>query len=188
MLSENTLFFVDKMTDEEMIKFFKLICAYHRNGTLPEENEDRFFSTAFEVFRGEYDESQSKYREKVARMLKNRGKQEMSETSSDISEISQEISETSQEIGSNTIHNITKQLNKESKPKKKVSLPPLSERKEAFKMELEKFTEKYERETLNDFFQHWTQPNRTKTKMKFEGEKFWDTKARLDAWVNKKWQ
>ena len=71
----------------------------------------------------DYDASQTKYREKVARMLKNRGKQV-------IWEKLQEISETSQEIVSNTIHNNTS--SKESKPKKDFSLS-LADRKEAYK-------------------------------------------------------
>ena len=74
---------------------------------------------------------------------------------------------------------------KESEPKKSVSLS-LSDRKEAFEKELEQYREEYESDMLNDFFQYWTQPNNRKTKMQFEAEKFWDLKARLDAWKNRK--
>lgn len=75
--------------------------------------------------------------------------------------------------------------NKETETKKEISLS-ISERKEAFKNELEQYREKYDANMLNDFFQYWTQPNKSKTKMQFEAEKFWDLKARLDAWKNRK--
>ena len=73
---------------------------------------------------------------------------------------------------------------KESKPKKDVSLS-LADRKEAFKKELEQYRESYESDMLNDFFQYWTEPNKDQV-MRFEDEEFWDTKAKLDAWKNRK--
>lgn len=188
LLSENTLLLFDRMTDEEGFVFLKLIRNYHRDGALPPSDTERLVSISFDLFKADYDASQMKYREKVARMLKNRERQEICETSQEISEKSQEVSKTSQEIESNTIHINTSHNNtssKESKPKKDVSLS-LSDRKEAFKKELEQYRDKYESDMLNDFFQHWTQPNKSKTKMKFEGEKYWDLKARLDAWKNRK--
>ena len=188
LLSENTLLLFDRMTDEEGFEFLKLIRNYHKDGTLPSSDTERLVSISFDLFKADYDASQMKYREKVARMLKNREKQDISETSQDISETSQEISETSQDIASNTIHINTSHNNtssKERKPKKGASLS-LSERKEVFRKELEQYSDKYDRDMLNDFFQYWTQPNKSKSKMKFEDEKFWDTKARLDAWKNRK--
>ena len=62
----------------------------------------------------------------------------------------------------------------------------IDERKEAFRIELEQYREKYERKMLNDFFQYWTEPNESNTKMRFEAEKFWKLKSRLDAWKNRK--
>ena len=190
LLSENTLILFDRMTDEEGFVFLKLIRDYHRNGTLPPSETERLISISFDLFKADYDASQMRYQEKVARMLKNREKQEISKTSQEIDETSQEISETSQEIVTNTIHNNTIQNNtsyKESKPKKDVSLS-LSERKEAFKKELDQYKGIYESDMLNDFFQNWTQPNKSQTKMKFEGQKYWDLKARLNSWKNRKWK
>ncbi|MBQ8153822.1 MAG: hypothetical protein IJ069_09115 [Prevotella sp.] len=74
---------------------------------------------------------------------------------------------------------------KENKKKKYFSLP-ICERRDLFLEELRKFTNRYTSTMLNDFFQYWTQPNKDGTKMKFEGQKYWLTSARLEAWKNKK--
>ena len=34
----------------------------------------------------------------------------------------------------------------------------------------------------NDFFAYWTEPNKSKTKMKFEMQKTWDVNLRLSKW------
>ena len=35
------------------------------------------------------------------------------------------------------------------------------------------------------FFDYWTEPNRSKTKMKFELERTWDVKRRLNTWPSR---
>ena len=37
-------------------------------------------------------------------------------------------------------------------------------------------------EMANDFLKYWREPNRSKTKMRWELEKTWDLKARLQRW------
>ena len=73
---------------------------------------------------------------------------------------------------------------KETDVKKVFSLS-LPERKEEFRKELEQYREEYESDLLNDFFQYWTEPNKDQI-MRFEEEEFWELKARLDAWKNRK--
>tara|TARA_R110000751_G_C13693563_1_gene472601 strand:+ start:96 stop:758 length:663 start_codon:yes stop_codon:yes gene_type:complete len=45
------------------------------------------------------------------------------------------------------------------------------------------------RETRTEFINYWTEENHSKTKMKFELERTWDIKKRLERWINnsKKW-
>ena len=45
------------------------------------------------------------------------------------------------------------------------------------------------KETREEFCDYWTEKNKTKTKMRFELEKTWDTYKRLYRWINntKKW-
>tara|TARA_R100000700_G_scaffold20180_1_gene26954 strand:+ start:261 stop:1067 length:807 start_codon:yes stop_codon:yes gene_type:complete len=46
------------------------------------------------------------------------------------------------------------------------------------------FHTKYTKEMRRAFFEYWTEPNRSKTKMRFELEKTWDTGRRLSRWAN----
>lgn len=58
----------------------------------------------------------------------------------------------------------------------------ISIRREAFKNALSSFISKYQKEMLNDFYRYWTEPNQSKTKMRFELEKTWDLTLRLSNW------
>lgn len=53
----------------------------------------------------------------------------------------------------------------------------------AFKEKLVPFKNKYEIELLKNFFQYWTEPNLSKTKMLFELQKTFDIERRLSTWV-----
>ena len=46
------------------------------------------------------------------------------------------------------------------------------------------FHTKYPKELRKAFFEYWTEPNKSKTKMRFELEKTWDTGRRLARWAN----
>lgn len=58
----------------------------------------------------------------------------------------------------------------------------LRNRANSFKDSLLPFLEKYGRKILNEFYTYWTEPNHSKTKMKFELQKTWDTERRLNTW------
>lgn len=88
-------------------------------------------------------------------------------------------------------------LGKESLPKLgKESLPynnidnnnidnnNIKEKKENdFNSELKKYSEKYSEKILSDFKAYWTEKNK-KGKMRFEDQKFFDFKRRLDTWAS----
>ncbi len=76
---------------------------------------------------------------------------------------------------------------KEKDKKENVSFSlSLDERKEAFKDDISQYADNYTPDMLNAFFQHWTQLNKKGDKMKFEGQKYWNTKTRLSEWKNRK--
>lgn len=89
---------------------------------------------------------------------------------------------------------INKQKPKETKPKDKgeASSPQsktveekkllLDKRATAFGLTLKSFEEEYTRPLLNEFYKYWIEPNQSLTKMRFEMERTWDTKRRLDHW------
>lgn len=65
---------------------------------------------------------------------------------------------------------------------KKVDNVNLDDRKLAFSSTLKPFLEKYDRDMLKAFYNYWTEPNKSQTKMRFESEKFWDLSKRLSTW------
>ena len=61
-------------------------------------------------------------------------------------------------------------------------MKPIEMREADFKKELEAF--KYPETVKQEFFDYWTEPNKSGTKMRFELEKTWNISRRLARWVN----
>ena len=62
----------------------------------------------------------------------------------------------------------------------------IKDREEIFKNEVREF-KNYPVAMLNEFILYWTEPNKSGTKMRYELEKTWDLKRRLERWsVNSK--
>jgi hypothetical protein len=55
----------------------------------------------------------------------------------------------------------------------------------AFKNSLIPFKNKYQIDLLKNFFEYWTEPNPSKTKMRFELEKTWSIERRLTNWASR---
>lgn len=79
------------------------------------------------------------------------------------------------------------------KPPAKTAKPDLeaiqkrqAEKKENFYNALIPFVEVYGKEMVRAFFDYWTEPNKSKTKMRFELEKTWDLKRRLNTWDSRR--
>lgn len=73
---------------------------------------------------------------------------------------------------------------KEIKERKVNKENSLLKRKNDFKISLSEFLETYGKDMLNNFFRYWTEPNKSKTKMKFELQKTWDIAGRLKYWAS----
>lgn len=56
------------------------------------------------------------------------------------------------------------------------------DRKLKFASTLKPFTEKYGREMIKDFYEYWTEPNKSNTKFRQESEKNWSVERRLSTW------
>ncbi len=75
-----------------------------------------------------------------------------------------------------------KDVNKETTnvvKKVKLSLP---DRQKLFYESLISFIDTYGREMVRSFFDYWSEPNPSKTKMRFELQKTWDVSRRLKTW------
>lgn len=58
---------------------------------------------------------------------------------------------------------------------------PIELREADFKREIWKFS--YAEEMKQEFFEYWTEPNKSGTKLRFELEKTWSTSRRLSRWA-----
>lgn len=86
--------------------------------------------------------------------------------------------------------NVTSYKEECNEPKVKESKVNKEEELEArsliFKKEVLSFQNQYPAiPTLKEFFDYWTEPNRTHTKMRFEMERTWDLKKRLGTWTKR---
>ena len=76
-----------------------------------------------------------------------------------------------------TQHNTKRNNNIEGKPSNSIK-----KREEEFASELASYVDEYGKEFIRGFFDYWTEANKSKTKMRFESEKTWDTSRRLKRW------
>lgn len=95
-------------------------------------------------------------------------------------EVQPKVNQSTTEVQANKDVNKDNNINKEKIEKEK-SLS-LSDRTEKFKNELTPFVEKYGKDMIFAFFDYWSEPNPSKTKMKFEMQKTWDIAKRLRTW------
>jgi len=73
------------------------------------------------------------------------------------------------------------QVDNQNKPAK-----PIEERFNKFFEDVRVFVSEYELIVLDAFISYWTEKNKSKTKMRFELQKTWDTKRRLETWNKNK--
>jgi hypothetical protein len=91
-----------------------------------------------------------------------------------IKHVTKQSESTIQSIDSIDKHITNKQINNKAS---------LETRTLAFKEKLVPFKNKYEMDLLKNFFQYWTEPNLSKTKMLFELQKTFDIERRLATWA-----
>lgn len=66
--------------------------------------------------------------------------------------------------------------------KKIVAIATLEKRSEKFYETLVPYVEKYSKDMIRNFYDYWVEPNKNKTKLRFEGQKFFDVSRRLATW------
>ena len=74
-----------------------------------------------------------------------------------------------------------KPLNK-TKQTKQTKLNNIDKRAEKFKEQVFEFSNQYHSDLLNNFYDYWSEPNKSNTKMKFELQQTFDIKRRLSTW------
>lgn len=64
----------------------------------------------------------------------------------------------------------------------------IEKRMESFRETLSQFRSQYSSVMLEEFFSYWSEPNKSKTKMRYELERTWDTSRRLQYWERRSHQ
>lgn len=72
-----------------------------------------------------------------------------------------------------------KNVNNEKNEKNNITAREL-----AFKESLFPFIKEHSKDTMKAFYDYWSEPNKSKSKMKWEVEKTWDLERRVTRWAN----
>lgn len=79
----------------------------------------------------------------------------------------------------------------QAKPPKNINISTFDLRKEKFKVNLYPYTNygknqgPYSKEMVLEFFDFWSEPNKSRSQMRWESEKTWDLGRRLATWARK---
>lgn len=69
--------------------------------------------------------------------------------------------------------------------KKDAAIAATLSRKEKFRQSLVPFVEKYGKDMMKDFFDYWSEMNKSCTKMRFEQQPTWEVAKRLATWAKR---
>ena len=112
------------------------------------------------------------------------------------SQMSQTIANVADNVNVNVNVNDNVNKNKEKTPKgvkkeKEVAASAatpegeLKKRAEVLYNTLVPYVSMYGKDMIRQFYDYWTEPNKSRTKMRYELERTWDTKRRLNTWASR---
>lgn len=96
-----------------------------------------------------------------------------------------ECSSQSNETSDDNSNQKAKKSRTNNSTKKNDALTATLSRKELFYSSLIPFVGKYSKEMIRDFFDYWSEMNRSCTKMRFEQQPTWEVGKRLATWASK---
>jgi hypothetical protein len=189
-----------ELSDKQLGRLFRAIYCYQLGEVFDVESD---ISMAFNFFRNQFELDEEKYRMKVERDIENGRKggnpkfkkghknpyyksddltvEKITQDNPPLSDITQDNhndNENDNVINKETSTNVEVKKDELSLTK---TMGLLEKRSENFKKTLEPFEPIYG-DMIQDFYDYWTEPNKSHTKMRFELEQTWDTKRRLNTW------
>lgn len=119
-------------------------------------------------------------------------KYDLAKNSEETAKTSEEIKKTSEESTQREgkkIKEISTNVDtkkKETQSQKLIAAKAATQnRKEDFRLSLVPFVDRYGKDMIRAFFDYWTEPNKSFSKMRYETEKTWDLALRLGNWCNR---
>lgn len=189
---------IDLLSNEEAGQLFKALFHYVADG---EElvTDNRVLAMTFAVFKAQIDRGATKYEEicQKRKEAANR-KWEIYRSTNESNSMQMDANGcTCIQVDANDTREGNNKPNPNPKPKpqnKKESTKKkdaahaatlLEGRKEDFYNSLIPFVTQYGKEMVRAFFNYWSEPNKSNSKMRFELERTWDTARRLTTWASR---
>lgn len=180
---------IDLLSDEEAGQLFKALFHYVADGDELVTN-NRVLAMTFSVFKAQIDRGAEKYEETCRKRTEAINKRW--EKYRSIQENTNEykcIEENTNEGNNNPNPKPNPQNKKESKKKNPIDAATaaarLNERKEDFYNSLIPYVTQYGKDMVRAFFDYWSEPNKSNSKMRFELERTWDLARRLGTWASR---
>lgn len=166
---------------EERACIYDAICAYSLNDIEPKLTGMQL--AIFKLIRPNIDSNKRKYEngKKGASFGKKGGrpkKDNPSQTPTNPQDNPSQTRNVDDDVNVNVSTEVD--INKEKIEKEKNL--SLLDRTQKFKDELIPFVEQYGKDMIRAFFDYWSEPNKAKTKMRYEMQKTWDVSRRLRTW------
>ena len=178
---------IDLLSNEEAGQLFKALFHYVADG---EElvTDNRVLAMTFAVFKAQIDRGATKYEETCQKRKEAINKRwerykAIHENTNEYKCIDLNTNE-----GNNNPNPKPKPQNKKESTKKKDAAHAatlLEGRKEDFYNSLIPYVTQYGKEMVRAFFNYWSEPNKSNSKMRFELERTWDTARRLTTWASR---
>lgn len=173
---------IEHLTNEEKGILFNHLLEYvnDKNPVL----EDRLILTAWKPIELQLKRDLIKFEEvKAKRSEAGKRSAELRALKNDENNLTNSTSvESVKQTSTNSTDNVNDNVNVNVNVINSKSKPSLETRSLAFKESLRQFLNQYGKDMLISFYNYWSEPNQSKTKMKFELEKTWDNSRRLATW------
>lgn len=192
---------IDLLSNEEAGQLFKALFHYVADGT-ELVTDNRVLAMTFAVFKAQIDRGATKYEEicQKRKEAANR-KWEIYRSTNESNSMQMDANGcTCIQVDANDTREGNNKPNPNPKPnpqnkkestKKKDAAHAaalMDGRKEDFYNSLIPFVTQYGKEMVRAFFDYWSEPNKSKTKMRFELERTWDLPKRLGLWKSREKQ
>jgi tRNA A37 N6-isopentenylltransferase MiaA len=164
---------VKKLPKEKAGELFMLILEYV-NDKNP-ETEDLLLQVAFEPIKMQLKRDLVKY----VKILEKRSL--AGKASADKRQQVSTCVKSVQQTSTNSTDNVTVNVNDNVNDNKEILIDKIQKE---FYNSLSPFLNEFKKDVLREFYNYWSEPNKSKTKIRWQMEKTWDTHKRLLRWVS----
>ena len=195
IIYKDSLQVLDELDDAQAGRLFKAIKAYQLGeAEIDDMLNDIVTRLAFVPFKSNFERDIEKYNDKVERLRNN-----VERNRNDIDTKSERNRNDIGGVNVNVNDNVNATVNDKQKVKEKDILADVqkekekvtaaeaatSARKEKFYASLVPFVDVYGKQMIREFFDYWSEMNRSKSKMRFEKQDTWELERRLKTWADR---